>query len=151
MMVAKKYVLTPVLAAVLAVGSSNLLAAPPAHLGPFPEDAAEKAAPAKPVKPEPPKSNFQPRFRPPSVKPAENLEQPAEAKPKTDSEVVPASATEPVADEPQGESAASSRPKTVRNQRNCWKPRPRTRDRTAVVAWCRRRRSGKMRGREAPE
>ena len=104
MMVAKKYVLTPVLAAVLAVGSSNLLAAPPAHLDPFPEDAAEKAAPAKP---EPPKSNFQPRFRPPSVKAGENLEQAAEAKPKTDSEVVPASATEPVADEPQGESAPS--------------------------------------------
>ena len=87
----------PALAAVLlSWGTSHAYGAPPAHLVPFPEDAAEQAAQAKPVKPEPPKSDFQPRFRPPSVKQAEHLEPAA----KEAGAVVPASAQEPVAKEP---------------------------------------------------
>jgi tetratricopeptide (TPR) repeat protein len=113
MMVARTYVLTPALALALACCGMNALAAPPAHLEPFPEDAAEKAAAGKPVKPEPPKSTFQPRFRAPSVKSGESLEPTAAdtAKLKDDGEikddsVVPASASEPVAEgaaEPAGE------------------------------------------------
>ncbi len=68
----------------------------PTHLVPFPEDAAEQAAKPKPVKPAPPKSDFQPRFRAPNLKPAEPLEPVA----KQDSAVVPASASEPVSEEP---------------------------------------------------
>jgi tetratricopeptide (TPR) repeat protein len=112
MMVARTYVLTPALALALACCGMNALAAPPAHLEPFPEDAAEKAAAAKPVKPEPPKSTFQPRFRAPSVKAGENLEPAAgdASKSKTDAEikdgdVVPASASEPVAEEAAGDPA----------------------------------------------
>lgn len=48
-------------------------------LVPFPEDAQEsQAAEAKPLRPQPPKSNFKPRFRVPAVKQAERLK-PADA------------------------------------------------------------------------
>jgi tetratricopeptide (TPR) repeat protein len=54
---------------------------PPKHLVPFPEDeAVGQVAPITPVKPQPPKSNFQPRFRAPAVKQAQHVE-PAEARP----------------------------------------------------------------------
>jgi tetratricopeptide (TPR) repeat protein len=112
-MVTKKILLTPVLLAmVLALGGIQVMAAPPAHLEPFPEDAAEKAAAAKPVKPAPPKSSFQPRFRAPSVKPGENLEPATEVAgtPKTDSAVVPASATEPIVEKPSVEKVSEPAP-----------------------------------------
>ncbi len=85
------------IAALLSWGATQGYGAPPAQLVPFPEDAAEQAAEAKPVKPEPPKSDFQPRFRPPSVKPAEHLEPAAK---EAAGAVVPASAQEPAANEP---------------------------------------------------
>ena len=48
-------------------------------LVPFPEDAREsQAAEAKPLRPQPPKSNFEPRLRVPAVKQAERLK-PADA------------------------------------------------------------------------
>lgn len=83
--------------AVALAGLTSASAAPPAHLVPFPEDAAE--VPARPVKPEPPKSSFQPRFRPPKVSQADALEANAgEASQDAmhDAQVTPASAAEPL-------------------------------------------------------
>jgi tetratricopeptide (TPR) repeat protein len=84
-----------------AAGLADAGAAPPAHLVPFPEDVEQ--APAKPVKPEPPKSAFQPRFRAPRLSQAESLdanassETPADI--KQDDHVSPASAVEPLLEE----------------------------------------------------
>jgi tetratricopeptide (TPR) repeat protein len=104
MMADCKRTLAAALCAAALVGGGPALAAPPAHLDPFPEDAAEKAAAAQPAKPQPPKSNYQPRFRPPNLKPAQPLDnaksdavEPANpAAAKDDSQVVPASASEAV-------------------------------------------------------
>ncbi|MEX0977782.1 MAG: tetratricopeptide repeat protein, partial [Pirellulales bacterium] len=53
------------------------------HLVPFPEDAAdEQAAQTKPAKPQPPQSDFRPRFKTPPVKQAQHLE-PVVEKPAT--------------------------------------------------------------------
>ncbi len=95
-MVAGKLSLLAALAVALA-GLSRASAAPPAHLVPFPEDAAE--APAKTVKPEPPRSAFQPRFRPPKVSQAESLETTSDGASSgamQDDQVAPASAAEPL-------------------------------------------------------
>ena len=56
---------------------------PPGHLVPFPEDAAdERAEASKAAKPQPPQSEFRPRFKTPPVKQAQHLE-PAAEKPAT--------------------------------------------------------------------
>jgi tetratricopeptide (TPR) repeat protein len=93
----RKLTQSAALAAVLIVGGALVTAAdPPKNLVPFPEDAAaNQAAPLKPVKPQPPKSNFQPKFRAPAVTRAQHLE-PAEAK--------------PIETAPPGEAEASDKP-----------------------------------------
>jgi tetratricopeptide (TPR) repeat protein len=77
MMAERNLPLALTLGALVFVVCVPALGKPPAHLDPFPEDRAENhSAPAKPAKPQPPKSDFQPRFRVPSVKQA-NRDEPA--------------------------------------------------------------------------
>ncbi len=89
--------------AVVLTSSVHVVAAPPAHLVPFPEDVQQ--TPAKQVKPEPPRSTFQPRFRPPKVSSAETSdvaesENAAVREVMRDAQVTPASASEPLIQEP---------------------------------------------------
>jgi tetratricopeptide (TPR) repeat protein len=82
-------------------------AKPPANLVPFPEDAAQAAEP-KPAKPQPPQSDFRPRFKSPGVQQVQHLE-PADKKPSTGAVASDA----PKAVEPQSPSAGQGEPTTT--------------------------------------
>ncbi len=81
-------------ALVLAASAALASGEPPGHLVPFPEDKADAKAPAEPVKPMPPKSDFTPRFRAPAIKQVQHLE-PVAGKPAADSETEAAPAEQP--------------------------------------------------------
>jgi len=87
------------LAALVLVISVPAMGKPPAHLVPFPEDQAEKqSSEAKPARAQPPKSNFQPRFRVPSVKKS-GEDDPAVKQTSHEEPVAKESALQPVAAE----------------------------------------------------
>ncbi|MEX0678129.1 MAG: tetratricopeptide repeat protein [Pirellulales bacterium] len=75
-MAARNMTLAHALAALwFVVLAASAVGKPPVHLVPFPEDAQQsQAAEAKPARPQPPQSNFQPRFRVPAVTQAEYTE-----------------------------------------------------------------------------
>lgn len=97
-MVDYKFSLPAALVALVLFGSAAL-AAPPGKLVPFPEDEQAPPPAAKPDKPAPPKSNFQPRFRAPAVKQVQHVE--------------PVAATETAKPAAEGEPASLELPATT--------------------------------------